>query len=706
MTTRFEVPGDDAPRPDQRRQAPCTAARRISACQARAATRFRVRCPDATVARLATYLRVPSASFEERGVETVSSEELAIAAGRQLGQAPQGSLPPGSYGVRGVGYSVRVADRSDASTLGLARAPPVALIGVGNLGQALAGYGGFSSRGFHIAALLDADPARVGTTLVGLPVRHIDELAEVVRTEGISIAVIATPASAAQDVCDRLAEAGVTAILNFAPTVLVRARPHRRAQGRPGRRAADPVLPRAAQGPRDGRPHRQRRWPAMTLLTVGLSHRTAPVPVLEQLSIPAADIPKLLEELVSAESISEVMILSTCNRVEIYADVSRFHPALADISGLLARIAGAGVAELGDHLYVHFAEAAVEHLFSVASGLDSMVVGESQILGQLRTAYATGTEATTVGRVLHDLVQAALRTGKSVHSDTGIDRAGASIVSVALDRAEEVLGGLAGRSVLIVGAGSMGALSAATAGRRGVGEIVVTNRSAESAIRVARAVGGRAVSYDDHAGLRAEIAAADVLISCTGATGIVLTPADIAPRGERPLAVLDLALPRDVHPGVAALAGVHYIDLTALREAGAMVSDTEVEAATAIVTARLAAYLDEQQQLAVAPTVTALRARAAQVIDAELRRLDGRLPDLDVGARTEVAAAVRRAVEKVLHAPTVRVKELAATPDGDRYAAALRALFDLDPASAESVVAVRVERPPVRGDLAEGGGPR
>ena len=432
----------------------------------------------------------------------------------------------------------------------------------------------------------------------------------------------------------------------------------------------------------------------MSVLTVGLSYRSAPVSVLERLSIPPADVSKVLDELLASESISEAVIVSTCNRVELYADVSRFHPALAEVSALLARISGIDVGELAEHLYVHFAEAAVEHLFSVAAGLDSMVVGESQILGQLRAAYAVGVESGSVGRVLHELVQSALRTGKAVHTDTGIDRAGASVVSVALDRAEAVLGGLGDRRVLVVGAGSMGALAASTARRRGVGEIVLTNRTQAQALRVAESVGGRAVAMDDVVALRAEIAAADVVISCTGATGLVLDAADFGAPTGRDLVVLDLALPRDVDPAAAGLPGVHYVDLDVLREAGAMVSDHDVAEAAAIVADRLARYLDEQQQLAVAPTVTALRARASAVVESELRRLDGRLPDLETGARAEVATAVRRAVDKVLHAPTVRMKELATTPDGDRYAAALRALFDLDPASPETVVAIRAQPGP------------
>jgi glutamyl-tRNA reductase len=324
-----------------------------------------------------------------------------------------------------------------------------------------------------------------------------------------------------------------------------------------------------------------------------------------------------------------------------------------------------------------------------------MVIGESQILGQLRSAYALGTEVGSVGSVLHDLAQTALRVGKRVHSETGIDRAGASIVSVALDQAESVLGSLAVRRALIVGAGSMGALAGATLRRRGVTDVVVANRSPERAARLAAAVEGRAVPLTE---LAEEIGSADILISSTGSPGLVIDAELVTARADRPLVVLDIALPRDVDPAVAVLPGVTYVDLDALRTGGAMVSDDEVAAAVAIIAEELRDHLAEQQRLAVAPTVTALRARANQVIDAELARLDGRLPGLDPTARREVADAVRRAVEKMLHAPTVRVKELASTPGGDQYAAALRELFDLDPAAAESVAAVR--QPPAEGGAA------
>jgi glutamyl-tRNA reductase len=433
----------------------------------------------------------------------------------------------------------------------------------------------------------------------------------------------------------------------------------------------------------------------VTVLVVGLSHRTTPVSILERAAVAGDDVRKTLDELHRAETLSEVLLLATCNRVEVYADAARFHPAVAEITTVLARHAGLPVSDLSDHLYVHFAEAAAEHIFTVAAGLDSMVIGESQILGQLRSAYALGTEVGSVGSVLHDLAQTALRVGKRVHSETGIDRAGASIVSVALDQAESVLGSLAVRRALIVGAGSMGALAGATLRRRGVADVVVANRSPERAARLAAAVEGRAVPLTE---LAEEIGSADILISSTGSPGLVIDAELVTARADRPLVVLDIALPRDVDPAVAVLPGVTYVDLDALRTGGAMVSDDEVAAAVAIIAEELRDHLAEQQRLAVAPTVTALRARANQVIDAELARLDGRLPGLDPTARREVADAVRRAVEKMLHAPTVRVKELASTPGGDQYAAALRELFDLDPAAAESVAAVR--QPPAEGGAA------
>ena len=423
----------------------------------------------------------------------------------------------------------------------------------------------------------------------------------------------------------------------------------------------------------------------MSLLAVGISHQTAPVALLEQFAMAADDRVKALHELVAGDHVSEALVLATCNRIEVFAEVERFHGGVADVSRVLARQAGASVEELSPYVTVHYEDQAVSHLFTVAAGLDSMVVGETQVLGQLRAAYALAREQGTVGRALHPVAQRALRVGKRVHTETGIDRAGASLVSVALDRAEERIGSLAGRPVLVVGAGSMGALAATTLARRGA-TVVVSSRTETHAARLADSVGGRAAPLAD---LRAELSAADLLVTCTGATGLVVSTEDVAAAmtdRSRPLAVVDLALPRDVDPGVAALPGVHVVDLALLQgeraatpgrpTAGPVAAD-DIAAAHALVETETALLRAERQAAAVAPTVSALRSQAAEVVDAELLRLASRLPDLDTRARAEVARTVRRVVDKLLHEPTVRVKELAAAPGDTDYAGALRALFGL-----------------------------
>lgn len=423
----------------------------------------------------------------------------------------------------------------------------------------------------------------------------------------------------------------------------------------------------------------------MSLLAVGVSHRTAPVALLEQFAMAPSDTVKTLHELVGSDHVTEALVLATCNRVEVFAEVERFHGGVSDISRILARQAGATVEELAPYVTVHYEDQAVTHLFSVAAGLDSMVVGETQVLGQLRAAYALAREERTVGRALHPVAQRALRVGKRVHAETGIDRAGASLVSVALDRTESHTGPLTGRTVLVVGAGSMGALAATTLARRGA-SVVVSSRTEAHAARLADAVDGRSAGLAD---LPAELAAADVLVTCTGATGVVVgtdvVATAMAGRGSRPLVVVDLALPRDVDPAVAGLPGVHVVDLALLQGERAesdgplpgSVAVADIVAARAMIEAEAALLRAERQAAEVAPTVSALRMQAAEVVDAELLRLAGRLPDLDARARAEIARTVRRVVDKLLHEPTVRVKELAGSPNGTDYAGALRALFGL-----------------------------
>ena len=424
----------------------------------------------------------------------------------------------------------------------------------------------------------------------------------------------------------------------------------------------------------------------MSVIAVGLSHRSADVRVLERATVPAGEVGKILDELQQCPNITEAALLATCNRVEVYAVVQAFHGGLADIVTVLGRHSGLDTGELYEHLYVHYAEAAVGHLFSVAAGLDSMVVGESQILGQVRAAYSTAREAGTVGRTLHELIQRALRVGKRVHTETELDKAGGSVVSEALADADRRLGGLAGRRAVIVGAGSMGGLAAAALRRAGIGEIVVANRTTAAGARLAelqreQGVPAVAVGLDD---LADRIAAADLVVSCTGASVTVIDQDAVAPR-TRPLVICDLGLPRDVAAEVAELDDVTIVDLESLqRRLAAAPSGLDTRRATGIVADEVRAYLATQRSAEVTPTVTALRRRAAEVVDAELLRLDSRLTaqfdQVEPKVRDEVAQTVRRVVDKLLHTPTVRVKELASGPGGAEYAEALRELFALDPA--------------------------
>ncbi|WP_069886363.1 glutamyl-tRNA reductase [Streptomyces luteocolor] len=553
----------------------------------------------------------------------------------------------------------------------------------------------------------------------------------------------------------------------------------------------------------------------MSLLVVGLSHRSAPVSVLERAALSVDAQAKLLQDTVAAEPAAEAAVLATCNRIELYADVDKFHAGVAELSTLLAQHSGVGLEELTPYLYVHYEDRAVHHFFSVACGLDSMVVGEGQILGQIKDALARAQELHTAGKLLNDLFQQALRVGKRAHSETGIDRAGQSLVTFGLEQLaarEPVEAWAKGKRALVIGAGSMSSLAAATLARAGVAEVVVANRTLERALRLAEiltesgtGVTARAVPMDDVA---EELTRADVAVSCTGATGLVLTadavaeavagrlpvagrraadvpaqatsaPADQAARpaagddgcpvdlselsaargfsvagdaavagmdaatleqhgawvdnapaerrtpadpqadaeaiaalvaaarvtGRLPerrrapgpsasagaartavLALLDLAMPRDIDAAVHRLEGVRLVDIESLAEASAdapMADD--VEKVRGIVSDEVAAFGAAQRAAHITPTVVALRTMAADVVAGEIARLEGRLPGLEDKQRAEITQTVRRVVDKLLHAPTVRVKQLASEPGGTGYADALRTLFDLDPQTVAEV---------------------
>jgi glutamyl-tRNA reductase len=461
----------------------------------------------------------------------------------------------------------------------------------------------------------------------------------------------------------------------------------------------------------------------MSVLVVGLSHKSAPVSTLERAAVSGDTLGKLLHDVARLPDIAETFVISTCNRVEVYAEVGRFHGGVAGVCDLLSRYSGIPAAELTSSLYVHYEDRAVQHLLAVSSGLESMVVGEDQILGQVRTALKVAGDHGTLGRSLRDLGRLALRTGKRARAETGIDRLGLSLVSVGIELAAPHLGGaqgegqdqqqlgsngpgrLSGAHVLVVGAGAMSGLAVATAARAGAARVTVANRTRARAERLAAGVGGTVADFAD---LPAAIAEADLVISCTGAAGLVITDGIVrevlAVRDRaRPLVLLDLAMPRDVDPAVAELPGeaeaaVRVIGMDTLRGSGEhAVGADDVAAVRAIVEDEFAAYGSAVRADRVTPTVVALRAKAATVVDAELARLAGRLSEESVSghALEEIAQTVRRVVDKLLHAPTVRVKELASSPDGEEYAAALRVLFDLDPRTIDAVTHAEVDSPSI-----------
>ena len=413
----------------------------------------------------------------------------------------------------------------------------------------------------------------------------------------------------------------------------------------------------------------------MSVLLVGLSHRTAPLALLERAALPAGVVADLGSELCRAEHIAEAVVLSTCNRLEVYAEVSKFHGGVAAVGSGLAAVTGVPLAELTDHLYVHYEGSCVRHLFGVACGLDSMAVGEAQILGQVRAALRNARDAGSVGHSLGRLLDSTLRVGKRAHAETRLDRAGPGMVEAALERAATELGPLPGLRLLVIGAGAMSGLAVAAAARAGIGSVCVTSRTRPTADRLAESVGGTGVPIED---LPAALVRADLVIACAGATGHLVRPDDVRAAGGRRQVYVDLALPRDVDPAVGTLSGVTLIDLEVLgRDLAARGVVEDLAEVRELVDAEAAAYLAGLRAEAVAPAVVELRAMARSVVDSELTRLESRLEGVDPRVRQELAQTVHRVVEKLLHNPTVRVKELAAAPGGGSYAEALRTLFGL-----------------------------
>lgn len=425
----------------------------------------------------------------------------------------------------------------------------------------------------------------------------------------------------------------------------------------------------------------------MSVLVVGCNHRSADLSLLERLSVPSEGLPKALASLLELEHVVEAVVLSTCNRVEIYANVTRFHPGLHEIRAWMADRADVHPQDLDDLHYAYYDDRAAAHLFAVAGGLDSMVVGERQIAGQVKHAFEVAREEGTARRILQRLFRQAVRVGRRLRAETDISRGASSIVDVALDaaarlcEAETDVAGVAGHDVVIVGAGKIGALTADRL-RAVDARIAVWNRSDDKAARLAARIGGQVVPPT---GLADAVARADLVVCTTGAGEPVVDRSLVGRAVEgrdaarHPLVLVDLAVPRNVDPACAELDGVAVIDLEHVRDVTDRSVTREVlSEARAIVDVEADRFHAWTRAIEVEPTIRAVRGRAEQVRRAELDRLRAKLSSLDERERETVDALTRGIVNTLLHEPTVRLKELADTGGAEAHANALRELFDLD----------------------------
>ena len=424
----------------------------------------------------------------------------------------------------------------------------------------------------------------------------------------------------------------------------------------------------------------------MSVVVVGLSHRTVPLEMLEQLTVGPERLPKALGDLVARPFVSEAVILSTCHRIEVYVVAERFHGGVQDIRHFLSELAFVAPEDFSDDLYTYYDDAAAAHLFVVAAGLDSVVPGESQILGQVRDSWDRARAEGAAGSRLSALFRHALEVGKRARTETAIGRGVTSLSQAAVAMATERLGSLAGRRIVVVGAGEMSegmAMSVAEPGEADgcQADLVVANRTRERAEAVARRVGGRAVPLDQ---LPDALRQADVLLTSTGSTSVVVEEDHLAEvidaRGGRPLLIVDLGMPRDVDPAVGRLPGVTLLDLDDLRafvEAGIDERRNEVARVRDIVSDEVARFVADTAARSVAPTVTALREQAESVRAAELDRYRSRLEGLDDRQREAVESLTRSMLAKLLHEPTVRLKDTAGSAQGERLADSLRELFGL-----------------------------
>ncbi|HSL73770.1 MAG TPA: glutamyl-tRNA reductase [Ilumatobacteraceae bacterium] len=418
----------------------------------------------------------------------------------------------------------------------------------------------------------------------------------------------------------------------------------------------------------------------MSILVVGVNHRSGPLPLLERVTIAPEYLGKAVTGLAQRDNVREAVVLSTCNRTEVYVVAELFHGAYGDVRDLLCELGDLSVDELTPHLYSQHDTAAITHLFEVAAGLDSAVLGETEILGQVRAAWEIAQAEGAARTTLNQLFRSALSTGKRARHETGIARGTASISHAAVEMIGDMVGDLAGRRVLVVGAGAMGEGVAVALHRAGGADILVANRTAERGAALADRVGGVAVGFDR---LSEAVAAADVIVAGTGADQTLLTRTLVAEaRGasSRPLHIVDIGVPRNVDPTVADLPGVALSNLDDLRDwvdRGLSHRASEAERVRGIVGEEVERFLVESTARQAAPLVAAMHEAADRVRAGEIERFASRLGGLDDQQRESVEALTRAIVAKLLHEPSVRLKTQAGTPQGERNAAAVRDLFDL-----------------------------
>ncbi len=420
----------------------------------------------------------------------------------------------------------------------------------------------------------------------------------------------------------------------------------------------------------------------MPILALGVSHRRATVDLLDRLAFSDDDLVKAFRRAADDPAIEEAVVLSTCNRVEVYASVPSYHAGFQALKRLLSETRGVNPDELAEPLYSHYELEAAEHAFAVASGLDSMVLGEPQIQSQVREALRRAQAEGTAGRTLTGLFHAAARAGRRVRAETAVGAAPDAFVRAGADLAAESLGGLEGRTAVVVGAGQMSALAVKHLRHRGVGTLRVLNRSLERARALAERAG---VEHGHLEQLPDALAQADLVVSATGASGLVIS-AEVLASGsggrDRPLFVLDLAVPRDVDPAARELPGVAVVDIEGLRETVAVheaETAEDIARAHGIVAEEVHRFVLRKRSERLAPLIHALRRRGDAVVGSELERFRSQLADLTPDEREAVHALARGVVAKLLHDPIVRLKELSGPGDEDAHARLIAELFELEP---------------------------